>query len=60
VATLALFGLALLTAACAPRIEVAPPSEPIEINLNVKIQHEIIVKVDQDLEDLFDEEDDLF
>lgn len=58
--TLALFALALLAAGCAPRVEVAAPSEPIEINLNVKIQHEIVVKVDQDLEDLFDEEDDLF
>ena len=60
VATLALCALALLAAACAPRVEVTAPSEPIEINLNVKIQHEIVVKVDQDLEDLFDEEDDLF
>jgi len=33
----------LLAAACAPRIEVAPPKEPITINLNVKIEHEIRV-----------------
>ena len=30
------------------------------INLNVKIEHEIRVKVDKDLEDLFEEENELF
>ena len=47
-------------AACTPKIEVQAPSEPITINLNVKIEHEIRVKVDKDLEDLFDDEDDIF
>jgi hypothetical protein len=30
------------------------------INLNVKIEHEIRVKVDKDLENLFEEDDELF
>jgi hypothetical protein len=30
------------------------------INLNVKIEHEIRVKVDKDLENLFEENDELF
>jgi len=47
-------------AACAPKIQVETPKEPITINLNVKIEHEIKVKVDEDLEDLFDEDDDIF
>jgi hypothetical protein len=47
-------------AACAPRIQVEAPKEPITINLNVKIEHEIRVKVDEDLENLFDEDDDIF
>ncbi len=47
-------------AACTPTIQIAVPSEPIEINLNVKIQHEIRIKVDRDLEDLFEDESDLF
>ena len=29
---------------CTPRIEVAAPKEPITINMNVKIEHEIIIK----------------
>ena len=47
-------------AACAPKVQLEAPKEPITINLNVKIEHEIRVKVDQDLEDLFDEDDDIF
>ena len=46
--------------ACTPKVEVAPPKEPITINVNVKIEHEVRVKVDKDLENLFDEKEDLF
>ena len=46
--------------ACSPKIQVEAPKEPITINLNVKIEHEIRVKVDQDLENLFDEDDEIF
>jgi hypothetical protein len=54
--------LALLALAigCTPKVEIAPPEEPIVINLNVKIEHEIRVKVDKDLENLFEEEDEIF
>ena len=54
---LVLLGLAL---ACTPKVEVAAPKEPIVINLNVKIEHEIRVKVDKDLENLFEENDEIF
>lgn len=46
-------------AACTPTVKVAT-DEPITINLNVNIQHEIRVKVDRELEDLFAEDSDLF
>ena len=51
-----------LLAACAPKatVEVKAPEEPIVINLNVKIDHEIRVKVDKDLDQLFEEEEELF
>ena len=48
------------TLACTPTVQVAPPTEPITINLNVKIEHEIVVKVDKDLDELFGEDDELF
>jgi hypothetical protein len=49
-----------LLAACNPTVTVEAPKEPIEINLNVKIEHHIRVQVDKELDGLFDEESDLF
>ena len=51
---------AFFITACTPRIELAIPDEPITINLNVKIDHEIRVKVDKELDDLFDADSGLF
>ena len=47
-------------AACTPTVRVEAPKEPIEINLNVKIEHEIRVQVDKELEGLFEEDSELF
>lgn len=55
-----LLALAWLGAACTPKVQIEAPREPITINLNVKIEHEIRVKVDKDLEQLFAEESDIF
>ena len=52
--------LLLGIAACQPKVEVTAPKEPITINLNVKIEHEIQVKVDRDLDNLFQEDSSLF
>jgi hypothetical protein len=49
-----------LLTACTPTVQVAMPSEPITINLNVRIEHEIRVRVDQELEEVFAENSDLF
>ena len=53
-------GLTAFPLACAPRVQIEAPKEPIVINLNVKIEHEVRIKVDRDLEDLFASEKDLF
>nr|WP_040554411.1 YnbE family lipoprotein [Rheinheimera sp. A13L] len=50
----------LLSAACTPTVQVAMPSEPININLNVKIQHEILIKVDKELDELISDSSGLF
>ncbi|MEM7504572.1 MAG: YnbE family lipoprotein [Pseudomonadota bacterium] len=47
-------------AGCNPTVKVEAPEKPIEINLNVKIEHEIRLQVDQELEGLFDEESEVF
>ena len=56
---LAIF-LPLLFAACSPTVKVEAPDKPIEINLNVRIEHSIRVKVDEELEDLFSDDSELF
>lgn len=48
-----------LLAACTPTVRIAT-DEPITINLNVNIKHEILVKVDAELDDLFAEDSELF
>lgn len=55
-----LLGSALVLCGCVPRIEVAAPKEPITINMNVKIEHEIHIKVDKDVEALLKNNNDLF
>lgn len=39
-------------AACTPRIALEAPKDPITINLNVKIDHEIRLKVEKDVDKL--------
>lgn len=54
--------LAILTGicACTPTVQVAMPNEPITINLNVRIEHEIRVKVERELDDIFSDDSGLF
>ncbi len=52
--------LPLALFACTPTVQMAAPKEPITVNLNVKIQHEIYVKVDKEVDELFSEQGGLF
>jgi len=51
---------ALWLLGCTPTVKMAAPEKPIEINLNVKIEHEIKVKVDRELDAMFSEDSELF
>jgi hypothetical protein len=51
---------ALFLLGCQPKVQIEAPKEPITINLNVKIEHEVRVKVDRELDQLFEQESDLF
>ncbi|MBG2836079.1 YnbE family lipoprotein [Proteus terrae] len=48
--TTMVMGISTLTGCI--RLEVATPDKPININMNVKIEHEINVKIDRQVEDL--------
>ena len=50
----------VFAAACQPTVQVEAPEKPIVINLNVKIEHEVRVKVDRELDDLIEEQPELF
>ncbi|MCH8500495.1 MAG: YnbE family lipoprotein [Aliidiomarina sp.] len=50
----------LMVSACTPTVQVAAPQEPITINLNVKIEHEIYIRVARELDELFSESSGLF
>ena len=47
-----------LAVACTPTVKVEAPEKPIEINMNINIKHEILIKVEKQVEELL--EDDLF
>ena len=49
--------LATLAGGC---IQVRAPEKPIEINLNVKIQQEVVVRLQQDAKDLIENNPELF
>jgi len=47
---------AMLLSGCIPRIEVATPKDPIIINMNVKIEHEINIKADPSVDKLLQQQ----
>ncbi len=55
-------GIALLfaVAGCSPTVKVEAPDKPITINLNVKIEQEIRVKIDKDIDELITKDSGLF
>ena len=50
----------VLITACAPKIQLVAPEKPIVINLNVRIDQEIRVKLDKDVEELLADNPDIF
>ena len=38
-----------------PTIKVEAPDKPIEINMNINIKHEILIKVEKEVEELLDD-----
>ena len=40
----------LLLAACSPTIKVEAPDKPIVINLNIKIEQEVRIRIDKDVD----------
>lgn len=56
---LTLIGAAAIAAGCIP-VQIQAPDEPIEINLNVNIRQEVIVRLERDAQELLENNADLF
>lgn len=50
----------LASLGCTPRVEMVAPEKPITINLHVKIDHEVRVKIEKELDKVLSEESGLF
>ena len=50
-----LLAIAVLAAPLAGCISVSPPDKPIEINLNVTIRQEVLVRLQRDVEQLINQ-----
>ena len=51
--------LAFAVAACAT-VKVEAPDKPIELNLNVNIKQEVLIKMDKEIQDLIANNPDIF
>ena len=51
---------AIALTACNPTVKVEAPDKPIQINMNIKIEHEIRVKVEKDVEKVLSQDSGLF
>ena len=51
---------AALAVACTHRVEVIAPKEPIRIELAIKIDQEVRVRLEKDIDDLIADNPDLF
>lgn len=55
-----LAAVVLMASGCNPTVKVEAPDKPIEINLNVRIEQEVRVKIDRELDQVFDKNPELF
>lgn len=50
----------LLITACAPTVKLEAPEKPIEINLNVNIEHHVKVEIEKDVRQTIKQNKDIF
>lgn len=52
--------LVVASAACTPTLKLQAPDKPIEINLNVNIRQEVVVKLERDVQETLRQNQDIF
>ena len=51
-----LLAVMLMGTACTPTVKIEAPDKPIEINMNINIKHEILTKVEKQVEELLEDD----
>ncbi len=51
-----LLAVMLMGTACTPTVKIEAPDKPIEINMNINIKHEILIKVEKQVEELLEDD----
>lgn len=49
-----------MLAACTPTVQLQAPEKPIEINLNVNIEHRVKVEIEKDVRETISKNKDIF
>jgi hypothetical protein len=57
---LLLFTGLILISACSPTVKLEAPKEPIRIEANITIKHEIRIVVEKEVSEMFEDEEGLF
>ena len=53
-------GLLIILQGCSPTVKVEAPSEPITINLNIKLDAEVRLKIEEDAKDDIEKNPEIF
>ena len=56
----ALAAVVLMAGGCNPTVKLEAPDKPIEINLNVNIRQEVVVKLERDVQETLRQNTDIF
>ncbi len=58
--TSAALAIIVALAACTPKVQIEAPDKPIEINLNVNIEHHVKVEIEKDVKKAIAQNKDIF
>ncbi len=56
----AVLAIAVLVSSCTPTVRLEVPDKPIVINLNVKIEQEVRIKLEKGVEEVVENNPDIF
>ena len=52
--------MAVVIVGCSPTVRVEAPEEPIEINVNLRIEQDVRIRIDRELEEVIEGHEDIF